>query len=241
MNKETDNWSSPFDVLRKKWCQVPAGNSRRLNSTDVLLLSDGDLVTLWKDARDHDTLGPGFQIRGWYHELYREFVKGKKILDVGSGLGFSTLTFAEWGAALTFTDIVKDNLMVLERLCSLFGIKANFVYLHDIESLKPLPTDFDVVTAIGSLINAPFEVTRNEVKEIVRHLRPGGRWLHFAYPKARWVREGSPPFDAWGEMTDGPGTPWMEFYDVDKMFRLFEPARVELLFEYEWHNKFQLG
>ena len=34
-----------------------------------------------------------------------------------------------------------------------------------------------------------------------------------------------------------PEQPWMEFYDVDKMFRLFEPARVELLFEYEWHNK----
>ena len=64
---------------------------------------------------------------------------------------------------------------------------------------------------------------------------------NLAYPKARWVREGSPPFHARGEMTDGPGTLWMEFYDVDKMLRLFEPARVELLFEYEWHNKFQLG
>ena len=40
-----------------------------------------------------------------------------------------------------------------------------------------------------------------------------------------------------GEMTDGPRNTWMEFYDVDKMVRLFEPARVERAFEYEWHKK----
>jgi hypothetical protein len=86
------------------------------------------------------------------------------------------------------------------------------------------------------LINAPFEVIRAEVQELIKHLKVGGRWLHFAYPKCRWEREGSLPFHVWGTRTDGPGTPWMEWYDGEKMLRLFEPHKVELLFTREWHN-----
>ena len=37
-------------------------------------------------------------------------------------------------------------------------------------------------------------------------------------------------------MTDGPGTPWMEFHERDTMEYFFAPARMRLLFECSWHN-----
>ena len=73
---------------------------------------------------------------------------------------------------------------------------------------------------MGSLHNAPESVMKPELQELVRHLKAGGRWLQLAYPVARWEREGSPPFDVWGQMTDGLGTPWCEPYDVPKLLNV---------------------
>ena len=57
-----------------------------------------------------------------------------------------------------------------------------------------------------------------------------------AYPRSRWEREGSLPFDEWGPVVDGPGTPWEEWLDVDGLVGLLAPARFELVFSSEWHN-----
>jgi hypothetical protein len=64
--------------------------------------------------------------------------------------------------------------------------------------------------AMGSMHNAPVEVMKPEYQELIRHLKIGGRWLQLAYPKTRWIRDGSPSFEDWGPMVDGPGTPWEE-------------------------------
>jgi hypothetical protein len=37
-------------------------------------------------------------------------------------------------------------------------------------------------------------------------------------------------------MTDGPGTPWMEYHDWEKLVYLFSPTPIEPTFECEWHN-----
>lgn len=44
------------------------------------------------------------------------------------------------------------------------------------------------------------------------------------------------PFKQWGEKTDGKGTPWCEWYDVDKLLALLSPAKFEDIFYYEWYN-----
>src|SRR5207249_1858570 len=127
-------------------------------------------------------------------------------------------------------------LKVVERLCAIKGIAGEFFYIEDNRSFAQLPYDFDAVLAIGSLINAPKEVVRDEVQALLPHVKPGGRWLHLAYPKARWEREGSLPFSEWGKVTDGPNTPWMEYHEWETLVYLFDPTRIELRFECEWHN-----
>lgn len=206
-------WIAPYDTLRKKWRTVPYEAESRISAADLLSLSDQELLAAWDRAYHGTSTGSYFGVRGWYHEIYRSWMTGKKVLDLGCGLAASSIHFAEHGARVIFADIVEENVRVVERLCRLKGITGEFLYVRDERSFAELPYDLDAVMAIGSLINAPKEVTRTEIQALLPHLKPGGRWLHLAYPKVRWEREGSPPFPQWGEMTDGPGTPWVEYHD----------------------------
>jgi SAM-dependent methyltransferase len=231
-----EQWPAPYEVLRKKWGTVPFDAVTRIESRELLTISDQDLLAVWDRAYHGTSTGSFYGIRGWYHDLYRDKLKGRKVLDLGCGLAISSIHFAEHGARMTFADIVEDNVRVVERLCRIKRIAADFLYIRDERSFDGLPSDFDIVLALGSLLNAPKEVTRAEVQCLLPHLKSGGRWLHLAYPKSRWLREGMPPFSEWGEATDGAGTPWMEYHDWEKMLYFFSPAEIELVFGCEWHD-----
>jgi 2-polyprenyl-3-methyl-5-hydroxy-6-metoxy-1,4-benzoquinol methylase len=153
----------------------------------LLSLSDDALLTEWK-RRAPTTLR--VQDFGWYHALYADGMRGKKILDLGSGFGIDSITLAQHGASLTFVDLVEENLAVLKRLCGILNLRdVRFHVLHEIDSLAPLDPNYDVIMAIGSLHHAPPSVIGPECAELLRHLKIGGRWLQLAYPKCRWNSE----------------------------------------------------
>ncbi|MFC1485566.1 class I SAM-dependent methyltransferase [Candidatus Latescibacterota bacterium] len=230
-------WSNPFDILKKKWDEVPVSSIERKKTKDLLKLSDDELRLEWLRAREDITTGTQFQHRGWYHLLYSESMRDKKVMDVGSGFAIDSITFALNGAQLTFIDIVEENLEVVRRLCSIFGIKnSQFHLLDSLESLRNLHNDYDVIMAMGSLHHAPEHVIKLEVNELIKHLKIGGRWLQLAYPITRWEREGCLPFNEWGERTDGKGTPWAEAYDIKKLLSLFETAVFDVVICVEFHN-----
>lgn len=228
-------WEDPLARLRMKWGEVPSGRSRQ-SSAQLLAADPLALVEHWNASRAHDTKGIGFGVRGWYHETYRSLMPGKKVLDIGCGLGLSTLCFAEMGARLTFTDIIPDNVELVRRLCAAKGVQAEFLWIGSFDDYDKLARDYDIVTSIGSLHNTPLAVTKAEINRIKTHLKVGGRWLHFAYPKVRWEREGKLSFVEWGQRTDGRGTPWVEYHDREKVEWLFAPSEIQILFDCEWHN-----
>jgi SAM-dependent methyltransferase len=231
--KNPDDW---WKVLRAKWCEVPAGVSARATTSRLLDLPDNALLSFHSQASKESTEGDAFSIRGWYHVLYKDILRGKCVLDVGSGLGIDGIAFAEAGAQVTFLDIVESNLILLKRLCSLRGLQnVDFCYLQNLSSLSNLRGDFDVIWCQGSLINAPFEIIRAEVQELLKHLKPNGRWIELAYPKIRWEREGRMPFEKWGDETDG-GAPWMEWYDLSKLLAVLEPSQFKVVLHLEFHN-----
>lgn len=230
-------WKTPYETLRGRWVSVPSGENVVEKTTKLLQLSDAELLTYWEGARKAITTGHEFAHRGWYHTLYAVGMRGKKVLDVGSGFGVDPITFAQHGARVTFVDLVESNLEVLERLCKIMGLtNVRFVFLEDLESLKPLDTDYDVIMAMGSLHHAPSDILKSEYQELLRHLKVGGRWLQLAYPKARWIRDKRPRFAHWGLVTDGPGTPWAEWYDLDKVLKMLAPARFDVVLYQEFHN-----
>jgi FkbM family methyltransferase len=235
--KSKSDWTKPYEALREKWVEVPTTRDGRNKTTRFLEMPDDALLAEWEKARADITTGPEFAHRGWYHTLYADGMRGKKVLDVGSGFGVDSITFAQHGASLTFVDLVETNLNVLKRLCGIMNLKdVKFQVLEDVSSLRPLDTDYDVIMAMGSLHHAPTNVLKPEFQELIRHLKVGGRWLQLAYPESRWARDGKPPFSKWGEMTDGVGTPWAEPYDVPKLLSMFAPAKFEVVLYQEFHN-----
>ncbi|HYL64317.1 MAG TPA: class I SAM-dependent methyltransferase [Candidatus Methylomirabilis sp.] len=234
---KTAAWDRPYDTLRKRWDAVPTTHTEFVSTNLLSELSDEALLAEWESARTDITTGVEFAHRGWYHALYAGGMRGKKVLDIGAGFGVDSITFAQHGACLTFVDLVESNLKVLERLCKIMGLRdAKFVLFQDLDSLKPLDTDYDVIMAMGSLHNAPEHVMQPEYQELIRHLKAGGRWLQLAYPRSRWIRQGRMPFSKWGEHTDPGKTPWCEWYDLRKLLKMLEPAKFEVVLYQEFHN-----
>jgi SAM-dependent methyltransferase len=75
--------------------------------------------------------------------------------------------------------------------------------------------------AIGSLINLPFEPTQKEVAALFGWLKPDGKVLFLGYPYERFLASGARDGAQFGKSTDGERTPWAEWYDRDKISRLF--------------------
>ncbi len=222
-----------LDLLRQKWNEVPFTMLDRIKTAELGRLSDSELMRLWN--RGFAERAPIAE-SGWAHLVYRDVFRGKKVLDVGSGLGFDSIHFARHGAKVTFLDIAAENLEVVRRVCALRSVEdASFCHLQDLDSLQSLPPDFDFIYAEGSLINAPLEMMRTEIQAFLEHLPVGGRLVTLAYPKVRWEREGRLPEQLWGTMTDG-GAPWMEWHDLDKMRYFFAPATFDVVLHFEHHN-----
>jgi SAM-dependent methyltransferase len=214
-----------LSISREKWREVPAGGDilGRSYSTDLLKLSDQELLSQWQRMNEAGSVPDH---RGWYQVLYREAFAGRRIVEVGSGLGFDGIYFMKNGARWLFADIVKDNLEAVRRLVGLHGLsaQAEYLWIEDPMSLARLEGRFDVVWANGSLHHAPFEIAREESLLLLRRLKAGGRWIELFYPYDRWVRQGRLPFSEWGKVTDGERTPWAEWYDVERIKSRLFPA-----------------
>jgi SAM-dependent methyltransferase len=234
--RDDPRWADPFGTLRRKWTEVP-NDVERVQVPRLLEMGDRELLEFWENARNTAVTGEYFSRRGWYHLLYEPVIRGARVVDLGSGLGMDGLTFASYAARVTFVDLAQQNLALLNRIADLKGLKnVSFLYLEDFESLHALEAGYDVILASGSLHNAPQAVTRREIQLIAPKLRIGGRWLQLIYPKERWEREGKPPFAEWGKITDGPNTPWCEWYDLEKLLKQFEPLKFEPVLAFNYHH-----
>lgn len=226
-----------LEALRNKWQTVPAAADGRVSTADLASMTDAQLIRYWQQQVLISTTGENYSVRGWYHDLYKDVLRGKRVLDVGAGMGIDGLTFAQHGAEMMLLDIVPSNVANTKRLSRLLGLSnCQSFLMEDIDSLKALPRDFDVIWCQGSLINAPFEFIRAEAQALLEHLRVGGRWIELAYPKQRWEREGRLPFEKWGEKTDGEGTPWVEWYDLEKLRAALAPAEFDVVLAFDFHN-----
>ena len=233
------------NTMAEKWREVPGGSDQhpRQFSDELLQEADAELLRSW--SKEFEAARP---LRGWYWQLYGELLRGQRVVEIGSGLGFDAMHLASQGAIMTCCDIVPSNLEVIQRVARHRGLKIETLHIDGLAAFDRLPQDFDAVWAIGSIHHMPFDEAREESHAILRRLKPGGRWIELTYPHERWVREGSPPFGVWGQVTDGDRTPWAEWYDVEKLKERLRPWRLETIMErrfesdaYVWMDSRVLG
>ncbi|WP_243543947.1 class I SAM-dependent methyltransferase [Pseudodesulfovibrio tunisiensis] len=111
-------------------------------------------------------------------------LKGKKLLDVGCGLGEASVYFAIRGAQVTSSDLSPGMLDATCRLAQANGVSVT-PHVSAAEDLR-LPADalFDVIYAGNLLHHVDIEAT---IKRFLPHLKPGGKvvtWDPLAYNPA---------------------------------------------------------
>jgi ubiquinone/menaquinone biosynthesis C-methylase UbiE len=120
----------------------------------------------------------------WLKKLIQELdVKGKKILELGCGLGSDLLCFAEKGAQVIGLDLTPRHIELARGLFSTFGHPADFV-IGDAERLAFPSESFDIVYSFGVLHHTPN--IKKAISEIRRVLKPGGLAIIGLYHKNSW-------------------------------------------------------
>jgi len=113
--------------------------------------------------------------------------KGRRVLDLGCGIGTDTLTFAWYGADIYAIDISAESLKVAMRRATAEGLDGKIRWgLGNIERpFHPAPDwirewrDFDLVYSFGVIHHTP--VPWYAVRNAYNSLKPGGEFRLMLY------------------------------------------------------------
>jgi ubiquinone/menaquinone biosynthesis C-methylase UbiE len=132
--------------------------------------------------------------------------RGKRVLEIGVGLGTDHVQFARAGAHLHGVDLTEKGVELVGRRLDLEGLGSD-LQVADAERLPFDDESFDVVYSWGVLHHTPD--TPAAVREAIRVLRPGGRLCAMLYARHSWVSYG-----LW--VRNGPlsGRPFRSLKDV---------------------------
>lgn len=109
--------------------------------------------------------------------------KGKKVLEVGCGVGIDLLQFARAGALVTAIDLTENAVKLAKANLAREGYRAD-IRVGNAERLDFPDGSFDVVYSHGVLHHTTD--TRKAVSEVHRVLRAGGEAVIMLYKRYSW-------------------------------------------------------
>jgi ubiquinone/menaquinone biosynthesis C-methylase UbiE len=166
---------------------------------------------------------------------------GKKLLEIGCGLGTDLLQFARNGAQTTGVDLTEDSVALAQKRFQLYGVSGEF-RPADAEKLPFSENTFDVVYSFGVLHHTPN--TQKAIDEVHRILKPNGDIVIMLYHKhSLHVWLGVPlyflygltkgkfwGYDEWVRIYDGKDNPLGKAYsrgELRAMFSKFKSVRFQ--------------
>jgi ubiquinone/menaquinone biosynthesis C-methylase UbiE/uncharacterized protein YbaR (Trm112 family) len=109
-------------------------------------------------------------------------LKGKKVLEIGSGTGAHSAFFSSHGAQMYSTDITLDRVIATAKKLDMISDNSSNICLQaDAESLPFCSDFFDVVYSNGVLHHTPD--TEKAIEEVYRVLKPGGKAAIMLYAR----------------------------------------------------------
>ncbi len=103
---------------------------------------------------------------------------GKRLLEIGCGLGTDLLQFARGGAQVTGVDLTSKSIELVKTNFALHNIPVRAL-VADAENPPFEDSTFDVVYSFGVLHHTPN--TQKAIDEAYRVLKPGGRIILMLY------------------------------------------------------------
>jgi ubiquinone/menaquinone biosynthesis C-methylase UbiE len=174
--------------VKAHWEDAPCGTS----TTDAAPNTDRFFAEV---ERERYRLEP-------YIPAFAEFERwaGRRVLEVGVGLGTDFVRFVRAGADAVGVDLTEAAVESVRRRLSQEGLEAE-VLVADAEALPFEDASFDLVYSYGVLHHTP--ATERAVAEVRRVLRPDGEARIMLYSRRSWLALG-----AWVRWGLGRGRPW---------------------------------
>lgn len=111
--------------------------------------------------------------------------RGRKLLEVGCGIGTDLVRFAKGGAGVTGVDLAPTAIDLARKNFALNGVTADELRVANGEALPYPDASFDVVYGHGVIqytANAP-----QLIREMHRVLTPGGTGIFMVYNRMSWL------------------------------------------------------
>jgi ubiquinone/menaquinone biosynthesis C-methylase UbiE len=163
--------------------------------------------------------------------------KGKKVLEIGVGLGADHQMFAQNGAILHGCDLTERAIQHTRQRLELFKLRSE-LREADAENLPYPNNEFDMVYSWGVIHHSPD--TQKAANEIHRVLKSGGKAKVMIYNKRSmiglmlWIRYGLMKFKPFASLSyiyshylESPGTKAYTVKEAKKLFHRFKRVTIQ--------------
>lgn len=169
----TSSASAPLDTVRDYWNRRPC--NLRHGRAPLGTREYFDQV----EARKYfvEPHIPGFsQFERW---------RGKKVLEIGCGLGTAGVSFARAGADYTAIELSDESLKLARQRFGIYGLNGRF-YSGNAEELSSIvPVErYDLVYSFGVIHHSP--QPERIVAEVKKYLGPSSEFRLMLYAKNSW-------------------------------------------------------
>ena len=168
---------------------------------------------------------------------------GRRIVSIGSGLGFHELHYASAGAAVTCCDIVESNLAAIAGVAAAKGLDVATLWRPDFTT-EPLP-HADIVFIYGCLMHMPVDAQRALLARARAACAPDGTVVLMLYtwefPRRMCGWRSTNEFDpvAFAKASDptvgDEACPWSDWHDAAKLLSLTE-SPAQIVRQHEWND-----
>ena len=144
--------------------------------------------------------------------------KGRRLLEVGCGIGTDLVRFAKGGARVTGVDLAQTAIDLARKNFELNGVTADELRVANGEELPFPDASFDVVYGHGVIqytANAP-----QLIREMHRVLKPGGTAIFMVYNRVSWLNAMSKVMKVALEHEDAPV---LKKYSIGEFKELLKP------------------
>jgi 2-polyprenyl-3-methyl-5-hydroxy-6-metoxy-1,4-benzoquinol methylase len=113
--------------------------------------------------------------------------RGKKVLEIGCGIGTDTVNFARAGADVTVVELSDESIKVAEQRTHVMGVVDRAAFYNgnaeELDSFLP-PQQYDLVYSFGVIHHSPHP--ERILEQVKRYLRPGGTLKLMVYNRRSW-------------------------------------------------------
>lgn len=113
--------------------------------------------------------------------------RGKKVLEIGCGIGTDTINFARHGATVTAVDLTEKSLELARRRAEVYGLadRVRFHQANAEELTQVVPVEpYDLVYSFGVIHHTPHP--ENVLRQIRAYLKPDGELRLMVYHTYSW-------------------------------------------------------